>query len=148
MKLDIVCRSDKYLPSYANTTDACMDLKARIVTGGSIFLHPKETVIMGSGIQVSIPENHVMLIFPRSSTGIKKHCMLANSVGVIDTGYRDEIKIALHNFGKEVIEINDGDRIAQFMIIPRPTIKALNIVNDDETFRGGDRCGGIGSTGK
>lgn len=148
MKLNVVCRNDKYLPSYANTTDACMDLKARVVTGGTVLLHPKETVILGSGLQVAIPENHVMLIFPRSSTGIKKNCMLANSVGVIDTGYRDEIKIALHNFGKEVIEISDGDRVAQFMIIPRPTIEALNIVSDDDAFRNGDRGGGIGSTGK
>lgn len=87
-----------------------------------------------------------MLIFPRSSTGIKLNCMLANTTGVVDAGYRDEIKIAITNFGKETVCLKDAQRVAQFMIIPRPKIN-LNIVEDNDDFRNGDRGGGIGSTG-
>jgi dUTP pyrophosphatase len=72
--------------------------------------------------------------------------MLANTTGVIDAGYRDEIKLALYNFGHETIELKDGQRIAQFVIIPRPKLNLIN-VKDDESFRKGDRGGGIGSSG-
>ena len=146
MKLDIVYNDTKYLPTYANDTDACMDLKVKIEEK-YYSLKPSETKIFGTGIQVSIPKNHVMLIFPRSSTGIKLHCMLTNTTGVIDTGYRDEIKMALTNFGYEAIKLEDGQRIAQFMIIPRPKLE-LNLVKDDIHFRNNDRGGGVGSTGK
>lgn len=147
MKLDIVCNDKKYLPTYANDTDACMDLKVKIEGQKTYFLEPSKTKVFGTGIQVSIPKDHVMLIFPRSSTGIKLHCMLTNTTGVIDTGYRDEIKMALTNFGDETIKLDDGLRIAQFMIIPRPKIE-LNLVKDDILFRNNDRGGGVGSTGK
>lgn len=146
MKLDIVCNNEKYLPTYANDTDACMDLKVKIEEE-TFCLEPSKTRVFGTGIQVSIPKDHVMLIFPRSSTGIKLHCMLSNTTGVIDTGYRDEIKMALTNFGNETIKLEDGQRIAQFMIIPRPKIE-LNLVKDDILFRNNDRGGGVGSTGK
>lgn len=146
MQLDIVCNDTKYLPTYANDTDACMDLKVKIEEK-YYSLKPSETKIFGTGIQVSIPKDHVMLIYPRSSTGIKLHCMLTNTTGVIDTGYRDEIKMALTNFGNETIKLEDGQRVAQFMIIPRPKIE-LNLVKDDILFRNNDRGGGVGSTGK
>lgn len=147
MKLDIVCNDEKYLPTYANDTDACMDLKVKIEEKTYCFLEPSKTKVFGTGIQVSIPKDHVMLIYPRSSTGIKLHCMLTNTTGVIDTGYRDEIKMALTNFGNETIKLEDGQRVAQFMIIPRPKIE-LNLVKDDILFRNNDRGGGVGSTGK
>lgn len=146
MNLKIVCENEKYLPEYANDTDACMDLKVKLETDMEVLLSG-QTKIFGTGIQVAIPEDHVMLIFPRSSTGIKLHCMLSNTTGVIDTGYRDEIKMAVTNFGENDIAILDGQRLAQFMVIPRPKIN-LVITNDDEDFRNGDRGGGIGSTGK
>jgi dUTP pyrophosphatase len=73
--------------------------------------------------------------------------MLANSTGVIDAGYRDEIKMAITNFGNEPVEITDGQRLAQFLVIHRPKLE-LNLVQDDDSFRQGDRGGGVGSTGK
>ena len=152
MKLKIVCDDEKYLPTYANDTDACMDLKVKIDEDNEnndervAFVMPKETKVFGTGIKVSIPLEHVMLIFPRSSTGIKLHCMLSNTTGVIDSGYRDEIRMAVTNFGNETVCLQDGQRLAQFMIIPRPKIE-LEIVPDNEEFRQGDRLGGIGSTG-
>ena len=89
----------------------------------------------------------MMLIFPRSSTGFKLHCMLTNTTGIIDAGYRDEVKLSLLNFGEETICLNDAQRVAQFVVIPRPKIE-LELVQDDEQFRTGDRGGGIGSSGQ
>lgn len=141
----IVCKDSKYMPSYANDTDACMDLKARLDYPHDI-INPGETIVYGTGVQVSIPEGYVMLVYPRSSTGIKMHCMLSNTTGVIDSGYRDEIQMAITNFGNMAVEINDGQRLAQFMIIPRPKVNLIQ-VEDDEEFRNNDRMGGVGSTG-
>lgn len=159
MKLKIVAE-DKYLPKYANDTDACMDLKARIPISNplpsnirlthdkvSIMINPGETVKVPSGVKVAIPEGYVMKMYVRSSTGIKKNLVLANGTGIIDAGYRDEIIMALHNFGKESVEIVDGDRICQFILLPFPKIE-LEQVEDDINFREGDRGGGIGSTDK
>ena len=153
MKLKIVCDDEKYLPTYANDTDACMDLKVKIDEDNEnndervAFVMPKETKVFGTGVKVSIPLEHVMLIFPRSSTGIKLHCMLSNTTGVIDSGYRDEIRMAVTNFGNETVCLQDGQRLAQFMIIPRPKLE-LEFVEDNEDFRQNDRGGGIGSSGK
>lgn len=160
MQLDIVLKDEKYRPCYANETDACLDLKACIPISNplpsnvrlshdslSIIIDPGTTVKVGTGVKVSIPNGYVMLMYPRSSTGIKKNLVLANSVGIIDSGYRDEIIMALHNIGKDPIEIFDGDRICQFMLLPYPKIE-LNKVEDNDDFYQGDRGGGIGSTDK
>lgn len=169
--LDIVCEDSKYMPAYANDTDACMDLKAKINFGlgealrvvedktrseysgvfedsrNSMWIMPNEGRTFGTGIKVGIPKGHVMLIYPRSSTGFKLNCMLANSTGVIDPSYFDEILIKLYNYGDYPVKIEDGQRVAQFMILPVPHVN-LCVVEDDENFREGDRGGGIGSTGK
>ena len=153
MKLKMVVEDEKYKPTYANDTDACMDLKVKIDEDNEnndervAFIMPNETKVFGTGVKVSIPLEHVMLIFPRSSTGIKLHCMLSNTTGVIDSGYRDEIRMAVTNFGNETVCLQDGQRLAQFMIIPRPKLE-LEFVEDNEDFRQNDRCGGIGSSGK
>ena len=164
--IKVVCKADKYLPEYANETDACMDLKIVVdepimekwylnQIGGNecltnnnneYWLMPGEKKLFGTGIQVAVPENHVMLLYPRSSTGSKLSIMLANTTGVIDTGYRDEVKLCLVNYGDKAVKLEDGQRIAQFMIIPRPKLN-LDKVEDNDEFRNGDRGGGFGSTG-
>ena len=145
--LKIVCGDEKYLPTYANETDACMDLKVVVPNPNGLVLAPHHTKVFRTGVKVAVPEGYVMMMFPRSSTGVNLKCRLMNSTGIIDAGYRDEIKLAVHNFGEQSQIIEDGQRIGQFMIIPRPKIN-LNIVPDDDDFRNGDRGGGIGSTGK
>lgn len=176
MELKIVAE-DRYMPKYANDTDACMDLKARIEnevvehpemaaanmildgfaqlagvesmkdTHDSIVIWPGTTRKVPSGVQVAIPEGYVMKMYVRSSTGIKKNLCLANGTGIIDAGYRDEIIMALHNFGHDPVVIKDGDRICQFMVLPFPKIE-LKRVEDDDDFQQGNRGGGIGSTDK
>lgn len=147
LNIKIVCDDTKYLPTYANESDACMDLKVVVGDVKGRVIVPNQTKLFSTGIKVQVPENHVMLIFPRSSTGIKSKVRLANTVGVIDSGYRDEVMLALHNFGDQSQIIEDGQRVAQFMVIPRPKLN-LEIVPDDEEFKSGNRGGGIGSTGK
>lgn len=141
--IKIVCKNEKYMPTYANDTDACMDLKIK----GDRIIKPHSMIVAGTGLKVSVPNDHVMLIYPRSSTGIKLNCMLANTTGVIDAGYRGEIALALYNFGDDDIILSDGQRVAQFMIIPRPKLNLIQVADDDD-FNNGNRGGGIGSTGK
>lgn len=147
LDIKIVCEDEKYMPQYANNTDACMDLKVKVNSSIGRVITPNTSVTLGTGIKVAVPEDHVMLVFPRSSTGFKLKCMLANTTGIIDSGYRDEVKLAIHNFGEYSVTLEDGQRVAQFMIIPRPKVNLVE-VKDDEDFRNGDRGGGIGSTGK
>lgn len=164
-----VVADERHMPQYANETDACMDLKARIVnneprslefpnwkTGlvnilhesfNSAYIMPGQMEIIPTGVQVAIPEGHVMMMFVRSSTGIKKGLSLANGTGIIDAGYRDEIMMALINHTTEPIEIKDGDRLCQFIVLPYTKLN-LTSVADDADFRNGDRGGGIGSTGE
>lgn len=142
----IVCEDEKYMPEYANDGDACMDLKVRCGKSDKVIT-PGSTLKVGTGIKVAIPEDHVMLVYPRSSTGFKLRCMFANGTGIIDSGYRDEIQLALYNFGQYSVTLEDAQRVAQFMVIPRPKVNLIQ-VGDDKEFRKGDRGGGVGSTGK
>ena len=156
MKVKFVAE-EKYQPRYANSTDACMDLKAKIDSttknvqqdeeGFYVDIPSGETAVLGTGVQSAVPEGYVMTAFVRSSTGIKRNLVLANGTGIIDSGYRDEIKLALHNIGKNVERVRDGERLAQFMILPFPKIEP-EFVQDNDEFRQGDREGGIGSTGR
>lgn len=143
--IDIVCYDDKYLPTYANDTDFCMDVKVRCGQGGYV-LTPGSTHVFGAGIKIKVPEGWGIKIKPRSSTGIKLHCRLANSEAIIDAGYRNEIMLAINNFGNQTQIIEDGQRIAQLELVKKEYIE-WNIVPDDENFKKGDRGGGIGSTG-
>jgi len=145
--LKIVCDYEKYLPTYANDTDACMDLKVVVPHKGGFVLSPQQSKVFGTGVKVSVPEDHVMLVFLRSSAGIKHKLTLMNGTGVIDSGYRGEIKLAIKNTGDQSYIFEDGERIAQFMIIPRPKI-SLTVVPDDDEFKTGNRGGGIGSSGR
>ena len=144
MKVNMVVKDKKYAPHYANETDACMDIKVRIPEG-SYELQPRQMKVFGTGVQVAVPNEHVMLIMPRRSTGIKLRCELANTVAVIDAGFRDEIMLAITNEGQEPVTLTDAQRVAQFLILQRDKI-IPNYVEDNEEFRQGDRGGGIGST--
>lgn len=148
LQIKIVCKDLKYLPVYATINDFCMDLKARMLQEDTkqITIEPGDYVAVGTGIQVAIPVGYGMICMPRSSTGIKLHCELENTLGIIDAGYRDEIKLVIRNKGTEAVTIEDGQRIAQMVVIERPVIN-WEIVEDNEKFRKGDRGGGFGSTG-
>lgn len=145
----VVCEDRDFLPVYATLSDFCMDVKARILQEGKeeVTIEPNDIAAVGTGIKVAIPCGYGMIVMPRSSTGVKLHCELENTVGVIDAGYRDEVKLVIRNKGTQPVTITNKQRIAQMAIIPRPFVN-WNIVQDDVHFREGDRGGGFGSTGK
>lgn len=129
------------IPTYAHDTDACADLYA----DETITIEPGTTALIRTGIALAIPIGYVVHIYPRSSIGAKTMLRLGNSVGVIDAGYRDEIKIIYTNTGTEPYTINRGDRIAQMSIDASPMARFHRV--DDVKEIGEDREGGIGSTG-
>ena len=124
------------IPKYAHSGDAGMDVYA---------VTKKETekfIEYSTGLAFEIPEQYVMLIFPRSSI-TNKDLMLKNSVGVLDSTYRGELILRFNKFGNENYEIKE--KIGQIIIIPYPNIEFEEVNELSETARGD---GGFGSTGK
>lgn len=130
-------------PRRAHPTDAGIDLVAWSPDTPHIPIRPGEREVIGTGIKAAIPQDHVGLVVVRSSTGIKHGLTLANNIGVIDTDYRGEIKVCLHNLGGKTQVVTHTERIAQILIVPialHPWVETTL----DTTDRG---AGGIGSTG-
>ncbi|MDU1829544.1 dUTP diphosphatase [Anaerococcus sp.] len=140
-KLKIVYKDN--LPAYQTKGAAGLDLHCK--TDKNIVIEPKKTVKIDTGIKVQIPEGYFGAIYPRSSTGVKKKIMLANTVGIIDSDYRGEIMIYLYNYGEEEQTIENGDRIAQLIVQPYKQFEIEVVDSLDDTDRGE---GGFGSTGK
>ena len=136
------------IPAYSKPGDAGLDL-----TATSFNTDPQGNFIYGTGLAIEIPEGYVGLIFPRSSI-VKKQMALANSVGVVDSGYRGELKVifkaALLN-PISVIDFPDGskykvgERVAQLIIIPHPYI---DLVESEELSDSQRANTGFGSSGK
>lgn len=129
------------LPTKATEGSAAFDLYAYTEAP----LEPSETFKYKTGIALEIPEGRVGLIFPRSGLSTKFGIRLSNCVGVIDSDYRGEIIVALHNDSYESYMIHRGDRIAQLMIVDIPKIEIEEVAELSDTKRG---VGGFGSSGK
>lgn len=130
---------DAQQPKKAHNTDAGFDLTATSIhVNGSL-------VEYGTGIAVEIPEGYVGLVFPRSSI-CKKTIHLTNSVGVIDSGYRGEVmaKFRLDALDEPISIYNVGERIAQLIIMPIPSVTFQEAEELSDSDRG---TGGYGSTG-
>lgn len=133
---------DAILPSYATAGAACFDLHA---LGGDIAIPPGSWVKLRTGLAVSLPPNLSMLIYSRSGHGFNHGIRLANCVGVIDSDYKGEILVKLHNDSLEPYRVANGERIAQGMLVE--TLQyPLMWVDDVGTSARGE--GGFGSTGK
>ena len=131
------------MPHRATTFSAGADLYACI--SEDIVINPSERILIPTGIAMAIPESYGGFIFPRSGTASKYGISLSNCVGVVDSDYRGEIKIAIINHINEVYTIKNGDRIAQMVIMPVDLCSYTECDSLDETDRGE---GGFGSTGK
>lgn len=130
------------IPEIQTAGSAGADLHACI--DKDIIIRPGETVKIPTGIAMAIPEGYGGFVFARSGLATKRGLAPANKVGVIDSDYRGEIMVALHNHSNEIAVVTTGERIAQIVIIPTLT-PAFNIVDDlDSTER---NTGGFGSTG-
>lgn len=146
MEVKIKKLNDKaVIPAYAHSTDAGLDLTAI----SHEYKEEYDCDVYGTGLAIEIPEGYVGLIFPRSSNR-KTNSYLTNSVGVIDSGYRGEIMISFKTRDvnltyKHILPYNVGDRVAQLIIIPYPSIKLIEVNELSDSERGE---GGHGSTGK
>jgi dUTP pyrophosphatase len=141
MKLKIKpLRPEAYVPAYATVGAACFD----IATCVEATVPAGDAISVATGLAFEIPEGHVMLVFSRSGHGFKSGVRLVNSVGVIDSDYRGELFVGLHNDGVEPFHIAQGDRVAQAMILPVPAVE-FEVV--DELSITGRNQNGFGSTG-
>ena len=136
-------RENAVLPSYGSVEAAGADLYACL--DNSVTILPGETVFIPTGIAMEVPKGCAGLVYARSSMGAKRGLAPANKVGVIDSDYRGEFFVALHNHGKEPQEVCHGERIAQLLITPVYTPGFVEVPELTETQRG---SGGFGSTGK
>lgn len=128
-----------YQPTRSHEHDAGLDLAAKHHTTIPVGGHH----LADTGVHITIPAGHVGLLTPRSSLTTRYGVTVANSPGVIDSGYTGEIKIPLVNHGTFKVQLDAGQRIAQLLIIPITT-PAVHIVDELTTTPRGD--GGFGST--
>ncbi len=110
-----------------------------------VVIAPGETKFVGVGLAAEIPQGYVGLVFARSGLACKRDLAPANKVGVIDSDYRGEIKVALFNHGKESRKVEKGERIAQMVIVPYLFAEYEEVEELSDTERGE---GGFGSTGR
>ena len=110
-----------------------------------LYIEDRQTVMIGTGIAMEIPEGYVGLVYARSGLACKEGLAPANKVGVIDSDYRGEIKVALYNQSGQKKLVKNGERIAQIVIAPFLAPEFAEVSELDETDRGE---GGFGSTGK
>ena len=138
-----ILRQGAKIPTYGTASAAGADLYAWLEEPVSI--EPGKTAFIPTGIALEVPEGCAGLIYARSGLACKQDLAPANKVGVVDSEYRGEITVALHNHGTQSRTVSHGDRIAQFIITPvlQPTYEIAQELSD--TVRA---AGGFGSTGK
>ena len=130
-------------PTYGTEYSAGADLYAALEA--PIVIAPQETALIHTGIAMQIPTGKVGLVHARSGLATKQGLAPANKVGVIDSDYRGEIMVALYNHGTLPRTVNNGDRIAQLLIMDYYTAEFEECEQLDDSQRGE---GGFGSTGK
>lgn len=126
------------IPKYIHSHDAGMDLYANETT----IIAPQERQLIPTGIAMAIPSGFVGLIWDKS--GIATNHGLKTMAGVIDSGYRGEIKILIHNLSNQPYTVQAGTKIAQMLIQPVVQNEIIEVQELDDTSRGD---GGFGSTG-
>lgn len=131
------------MPTFGSAQAAGADLYACLEA--PVNIEPGQTVFIPTGLAMALPEGFVGLVYARSGLACKQGLAPANKVGVIDSDYRGEFMVALHNHGTEMRTVTHGDRVAQLVITPvlRPVFQEAETLED--TQRGE---GGFGSTGK
>ena len=130
------------LPTYGTEFSAGADLYA--LCDEPVVIKPHETVLIHTGLSMEIPEGYAGLIFARSGLASKRGLAPANKVGVVDSDYRGEFMVALHNHSDKEQTVECGERVAQLSIVPFLKAEFTVAENLSETVRG---AGGFGSTG-
>ena len=129
-------RENAVMPQRMNVGDAGFDLVATSMRKD----HEHGVVVFGTGLAFELPEGYAMFVYPRSSS-YKHHALMANCVGVVDSGYRDEVHVMFRGLD---CDYEVGDRIAQAVIMPIPSVEYVEAEELSDSERGAN---GIGSTG-
>ena len=130
-------------PKYKTDGSSGVDLSAFLKK--KVVIKPNSSELIPTGLQVAIPEELEIQIRPRSGLAAKESIGVLNSPGTIDSDYRGELKIILFNHGNKDFIINNGDRIAQMVLVPILKMEFEEVDSLPNTVRG---QGGFGSTGK
>ena len=138
-----ILREGAILPAYGSAEAAGADLYACLEA--PVTIEPGKTAFIPTGIAMAVPVGCAGLIYARSGLACKRGLAPANKVGVIDSDYRGEILVALHNHGAEAQTVEHGERVAQMVITPVliPAYEAADSLSETER-----NAGGFGSTGK
>ena len=136
-------RANAILPTYGSVEAAGADLYACLEA--SITIEPGQTAWVPTGIAMEVPKGCAGLVYARSGMACKRGLAPANKVGVIDSDYRGEITVVLHNHGTAAQTVEPGERIAQMVITPVLTPAYEEVEEVSNTGRG---QGGFGSTGQ
>ncbi len=131
------------VPTYGTEYSAGADMYACIDT--PVIIEPGKTILIPTGLALEIPEGYAGLIYARSGLATKKGIAPANKVSVIDSDYRGEIRIPLHNHSDEAVTIDVAERIAQIIFTPYLKVAFEESDSLSDTERG---LGGFGSTGR
>jgi len=135
--------SDVQLPSYKTSGASGMDLMASI--NSTVTIKPKTSSLIPTGLSIAFSDDYEIQIRPRSGLAAKNNISVLNTPGTIDSDYRGEIKVIIYNHGTSDFLINNGDRIAQMILMPVVKMELEETSDLPETIRGE---GGFGSTGK
>ena len=138
-------RENAVLPARGSAFAAGYDLCACLEGDETVIIPPHHTVKIGTGLAFALPEGTFGAVFARSGLASKQDLRPANCVGVVDSDYRGECFIALHNDGTQERTVNHGDRIAQLVLLPFLPMEYEETDSLPETVRGE---GGFGSTGR
>ena len=138
-----ILRENAMIPTYGSEQAAGADLYACLET--PVVIHPGETAFIPTGISLEVPMGCAGLIYARSGMACKRGLAPANKVGVVDSDYRGEILVALYNHGNVAQTVENGERVAQFVITPvlTPGYVVADCLSDTARNQGG-----FGSTGK
>lgn len=142
---------DVELPQAATAGATAFDLRCYLYDEESnekvkkIIVQPNQEAKIHTGLALQLPAGTALLLLPRSSMGIKKNLILENTVGLIDSDYRGECLIFVRNIGDFPVEIENGERLVQGLLVPYFKHSFIEVNELDETERG---VGGIGSTGR
>lgn len=142
MELKVKLEGGAKLPAHAKRGDAGLDLAN---VGPTFHIDPHETVMVHTGVSVEIPEGCYGAVVPRSGIASKRNLAPVNSPGTIDSHYRGEILVPLHNFGEKGQVVQRGERIVQLIVLPFMTCECVQVDELSVTERG---AGGFGSSGR
>jgi len=130
---------DAVIPRFQTTGAAGFDLHCL----EEVMLLPGRHTAVRTGLAVAVPPGYALMIYPRSGYAKKYGITLSNAVGIIDSDYRDEVLVLMHNTGTETVIFSKGDRIAQAVVHQLPSISVVEVTELGQT----ERKGGFGSTG-